>query len=76
MREQRLAQAKLTHSLNQSINQSMVQALVDCKETSVTLQTYSTLLAAGKWVADVPFCCAAGFQFHGSCCHPPFLTTL
>ena len=46
------------------------------KSISMTLQTYSTLLPAGKWVADVPFRSAAGLQLHGSCRHPPVLTTL
>ncbi len=46
------------------------------KSISVTLQTYSTLLPAGKWVADVPFRSTAGVQLHGSCRHSPFLTTL
>jgi len=54
----------------------MVQAMVDCNKTSVTVQTYSTLLTAGKWIADVPFCRAAGVQLHGSCRHPSLLTTL
>ena len=71
-------QSRLSHHLIPTVNSvvHMVQALVDLNETSMTLQAHSTLLTAGEWVADVPLCSAAGFQLHGSCRHPPLLTTL